>query len=86
MTLLQFDYEILKYQRISFTDNGIGFDPEFASNIFEVFQRLHTKTEYSGTGIGLSICKKIVEKHNGYIHAIGKKDEGSTFVIYLPSN
>ena len=74
------------YYKLSFTDNGIGFDPEFASNIFEVFQRLHTKTEYSGTGIGLSICKKIVEKHNGYIHAIGKKNEGSTFVIYLPSN
>jgi len=74
------------YYKISFVDNGIGFEPEFASNIFEVFQRLHSKTEYSGTGIGLSICKKIVEKHNGYIHAIGKKDEGSTFVIYLPVN
>ncbi len=74
------------YYKISFADNGIGFEPEFASNIFEVFQRLHSKTEYSGTGIGLSICKKIVEKHNGYIHAIGKKDKGSTFVIYLPVN
>lgn len=74
------------YSKISFTDNGIGFDPEFASNIFEVFQRLHSKNEYSGTGIGLSICKKIVEKHNGYIYAIGKKDHGSTFVIYLPVN
>ncbi|MGO4918163.1 ATP-binding protein [Maribacter spongiicola] len=74
------------YYKISFIDNGIGFEPEFASNIFEVFQRLHSKNEYSGTGIGLSICKKIVEKHNGYIHAIGKKDEGSTFIIYLPVN
>lgn len=74
------------YYKISFVDNGIGFEPEFASNIFEVFQRLHSKNEYSGTGIGLSICKKIVEKHQGYIHAIGKKDEGSTFVIYLPIN
>lgn len=74
------------YYKISFIDNGIGFEPEFASNIFEVFQRLHSKTEYSGTGIGLSICKKIVEKHNGYIYAIGKKNEGSTFVIYLPVN
>lgn len=72
------------YYKISFIDNGIGFEPEFASNIFEVFQRLHSKTEYSGTGIGLSICKKIVEQHNGYIHAIGKKGEGSIFVIYLP--
>ncbi|TDT47179.1 PAS domain-containing protein [Maribacter spongiicola] len=74
------------YYKISFIDNGIGFEPEFASNIFEVFQRLHSKNEYSGTGIGLSICKKIVEKHYGYIHAIGKKGEGSTFVIYLPVN
>ncbi|MDF4202237.1 ATP-binding protein [Maribacter sp. SA7] len=74
------------YYEISFIDNGIGFEPEFATNIFEVFQRLHSKTEYSGTGIGLSICKKIVEKHHGHIHAIGKKDEGSTFVIYLPVN
>lgn len=74
------------YYKISFVDNGIGFEPEFASNIFEVFQRLHSKNEYSGTGIGLSICKKIVEKHNGYIHAIGKKDQGSTFIIYLPVN
>ncbi|WP_159439006.1 ATP-binding protein [Maribacter ulvicola] len=74
------------YYQISFIDNGIGFEPEFATNIFEVFQRLHSKTEYSGTGIGLSICKKIVEKHNGHIHAIGKKDKGSTFVIYLPAN
>ncbi|MDP5061015.1 MAG: ATP-binding protein, partial [Maribacter sp.] len=74
------------YYKISFIDNGIGFEPEFASNIFEVFQRLHSKNEYSGTGIGLSICKKIVEKHNGYIHAIGKKDQGSTFIIYLPVN
>ncbi len=72
------------YYKISITDNGIGFDPEFASNIFEVFQRLHSKNEYSGTGIGLSICKKIVEKHNGYIHAISKKEEGATFIIYLP--
>ncbi|WP_405410257.1 ATP-binding protein [Maribacter sp. Asnod1-A12] len=73
------------YYKISFRDNGIGFDPEFASNIFEVFQRLHSKTEYSGTGIGLSICKKIVEKHNGYIYAIGEKEKGSIFIIYLPT-
>ena len=72
------------YYKISLRDNGIGFDPEFAGNIFEVFQRLHSKNEYSGTGIGLSICKKIVEKHNGYIHAVSKKGEGATFIIYLP--
>lgn len=72
------------YYKLSLRDNGIGFDPEFASNIFEVFQRLHSRNEYSGTGIGLSICKKIVEKHNGYIHAVSKKGEGATFIIYLP--
>ena len=72
------------YHKISFTDNGIGFAPEYAKTIFEVFQKLHSKTEYSGTGIGLSICKKIIENHHGHIHAMSKLGEGSTFIIYLP--
>ncbi|WP_405384194.1 ATP-binding protein [Maribacter sp. LLG6340-A2] len=72
------------YHEISFTDNGIGFAPEYAKSIFEVFQKLHSKTEYSGTGIGLSICKKIVENHQGHIHAKSTLGEGATFIVYLP--
>ncbi|PLB20329.1 MAG: Two-component sensor histidine kinase [Flavobacteriaceae bacterium FS1-H7996/R] len=72
------------YHKISFLDNGIGFDSQHAEKIFEVFQRLHQKTEYSGTGIGLAICKKIVENHNGYILAKGSTGIGAEFVVYLP--
>src|SRR5690606_33374596 len=72
------------YHKISILDNGIGFDSQYAEKIFEVFQRLHQKTEYSGTGIGLAICKKIVENHNGFIQARGKLGVGSEFNIYLP--
>ncbi len=73
------------YHKLTFTDNGIGFDEENAEKIFEVFQRLHLQSEYSGTGIGLAICKKIVENHYGYIYATGEPDKGSIFVIYLPA-
>jgi two-component system CheB/CheR fusion protein len=73
-----------KYCHISISDNGIGFDPQFNDRIFEVFQRLHGKDEYKGTGIGLAICKKIVENHHGLITASGKLKHGSTFNIYLP--
>lgn len=73
------------YCHISITDNGIGFDPQYKDQIFEVFQRLHGKDEYSGTGIGLSIVKKIVENHNGIIIATGEPDKGSTFDIYIPA-
>ncbi|MFL0353710.1 PAS domain-containing protein [Xanthomarina sp. GH4-25] len=73
-----------EYHKISIIDNGIGFDEVYAEKIFEVFQRLHQKSEYSGTGIGLAICKKIVENHSGYMHAKGKLGEGAQFIIYLP--
>ncbi|MBW8243609.1 PAS domain-containing protein [Muricauda oceani] len=73
------------YHKITLTDNGIGFDNESATKIFEVFQRLHPKTKYSGTGIGLAICKKIVENHHGFIQAHGVDGKGSTFIIYLPA-
>lgn len=72
------------YCLISVADNGIGFDQEFAVNIFNLFQRLHSKDKYEGTGIGLAITKKIIEKHNGLIRANSKENEGSTFSIILP--
>ncbi|WP_299393314.1 CHASE3 domain-containing protein [uncultured Gelidibacter sp.] len=72
------------YHTITVQDNGIGFDQEYAEKIFILFNRLHNKNEYSGTGIGLSICKKIVDNHNGYITAVGDTNTGSTFTVYLP--
>ena len=77
--------ESKKYHKISFIDNGIGFEPKHAEKIFKVFQRLHQKTEYSGTGIGLAICEKIVENHNGHIYAKGEVGVGAEFIIYLPA-
>ena len=74
----------LNYYKISVSDNGIGFDTKYAEDIFVVFKRLHSFHEFEGTGVGLSICKKIVEKHNGYITAHSKLNEGSNFVIMLP--
>lgn len=72
------------YCHISISDNGIGFEPRFNKQIFEVFQRLHTKEQYEGTGIGLAIVKKIVENHSGAIRASGHLNKGATFDIYLP--
>lgn len=72
------------FHRISFIDNGIGFEQEYSFKIMEVFQRLHGKAEYSGTGIGLAICKRIAENHGGTIVAEGKVNEGATFHVYLP--
>lgn len=72
------------YYKISVEDNGIGFDSIYAAEIFVVFKRLHSYHEYEGTGVGLSICKKIIEKHNGVITAESKKNKGSTFIIWLP--
>ncbi len=74
----------LHYTNISFHDNGIGFEPEYNEKIFGVFQKLHSKDKYEGTGIGLAIVKKIVENHNGYINAVGEPMQGATFNIYIP--
>ncbi|RYZ50716.1 MAG: hypothetical protein EOP49_13445 [Sphingobacteriales bacterium] len=74
-----------EFFRIYVKDNGIGFDPQYADQIFTVFKRLHSFDKYEGTGIGLSICKKIVEKHHGFIAAEGQTGKGATFIITLPS-
>lgn len=73
------------YCHISVSDNGIGFDSRYKDRIFEIFQRLHDKEDYEGTGLGLTIVRKIVENHNGVITAKGKIDKGATFDIYLPA-
>lgn len=69
---------------ITFTDNGIGFEPHFSEKIFEVFQKLHSKDEYKGTGIGLAIVKKIVDIHHGQITATSELGKGARFDIYFP--
>jgi signal transduction histidine kinase len=74
----------LLFHRIVVEDNGIGFDHKYAEEIFVVFKRLHSYHEYEGTGVGLSICKKIMERHNGRITAQSKPNEGSKFIIELP--
>lgn len=74
-----------EYCHIRISDNGIGFEEEFSTKIFEVFQKLHGKDEYSGTGIGLAIVKKIVDNHNGIITATSILDKGTTFNIYIPA-
>ena len=72
------------YLKINFTDNGIGFAQEYAEQIFSLFKRLHGRTEYEGTGIGLGLCKKIVQNHSGAIWAESASQEGAVFHILLP--
>jgi|GEM_PF-1077593 len=75
----------LPYHKIIYTDNGIGFRNEYAETIFEIFNRLHTRDEYEGTGIGLAIVKKIISVHKGSVRAFGSEGQGSRFEILLPA-
>jgi signal transduction histidine kinase len=73
-----------EYYQISIKDNGIGFEADFTDKVFELFQRLPNTSDVKGSGIGLAICKKIVQNHNGFIKASGNPGVGATFSIYLP--
>ena len=74
------------FWKIAISDNGIGFEQQYENKIFELFQRLHGKSAYEGTGIGLAICKKIVQTHHGTITATGQPEIGSTFTFFLSDN
>jgi signal transduction histidine kinase len=74
----------IHYYEITFSDNGIGFNPDYAAQIFGLFKRLNDKSSYSGSGIGLALCKKVVINHGGVITANGKMGLGAQFYIYLP--
>ncbi|MEO7487828.1 MAG: ATP-binding protein, partial [Ferruginibacter sp.] len=73
------------YFKISVEDNGIGFEQKYEKIIFSLFQRLHGKQDYAGTGIGLSLCKRIAENHGGTIKANSSLGRGAQFDVYLPS-
>ncbi|MBT1697560.1 hypothetical protein KK083_11780 [Fulvivirgaceae bacterium PWU4] len=73
-----------RYFELEVADNGIGFDEQYAEKIFLMFQRLHDKAEFPGTGMGLAICKKVVQNHKGFMTAKGKLGEGAVFSCYFP--
>ena len=75
-----------RYFKITVKDHGIGFDQEYSMKIFQIFQRLHGKAEYPGSGIGLAICKKIVENHSGRIFATSEAGKGAEFITILPES
>ena len=78
------EFEGIPIVRVEVRDNGIGFDEQYHDRIFQLFQRLHGKAEFGGTGIGLAICKKIIERHDGRIYARSRSGEGATFIVELP--
>lgn len=73
-----------EYLQIIISDNGIGFDRQFAEQIFQIFERLHSTEEFEGTGVGLALCKKIAENHQGHIFAISTPGQGAAFHLLLP--
>ncbi len=73
------------YHRVTVTDAGIGFDEKYLDRIFQVFQRLHGKNQYPGTGVGLAICRRVAENHQGTITATSQPGEGASFIVYLPA-
>jgi signal transduction histidine kinase len=75
-----------QYYKILFSDNGLGFEQSYADKVFQLFQRVHTDGKHSGTGIGLTICKKIIQNHNGFIKASSEVNVGTLFEIYFPVN
>jgi signal transduction histidine kinase len=83
-TMTAAEFDTLRFCRLTFTDNGIGFDQKYADKIFQIFQRLHGRSEYEGTGIGLAICKRIMENHHGLIQARSEEGQGSVFTLLLP--
>jgi signal transduction histidine kinase len=83
-TIAGFAHNGNAYLEIVFKDNGIGFEPHYSEQVFSIFQRLHATDKYAGTGIGLALCKKIVENHNGQILVKSQPGAGTSFFIYLP--
>jgi K+-sensing histidine kinase KdpD len=83
--LLDGYHALVTSEAIAVADNGIGFEPKYAERIFGVFKRLHGQGEFEGSGIGLAVCQRIVERHNGRIWADGVPGQGATFRVALPS-
>jgi PAS domain S-box-containing protein len=75
----------ISYYQISVADNGVGFQPQYAEKIFEIFQRLNNNSDYKGSGMGLAICKRVIQNHRGFIEATGKENEGALFKVYIPA-
>jgi len=84
VTIRQIPSEDPEHCRISVSDNGIGFDAKYASKIFAIFERLHGRMDYAGTGIGLAICRRIIDRHHGFISAKAEVDKGAIFTVELP--
>jgi light-regulated signal transduction histidine kinase (bacteriophytochrome) len=80
----EIDLKGVLYSEIIVKDNGIGFDESYSEKIFSTFFRLHSKDKYEGSGLGLALCKKIVERHDGFIFAQGDRNVGATFTVLLP--